>query len=107
MNTCCFLEIKQGVTRAALLDIQMILKGHSDSEAGDKKETHRHKLNVHEVCFDTPSTGSLGLRSQLQMTQLPFMNDFWIVAFFISMLSPNVYTFPFSLNNRVIIGWGM
>jgi hypothetical protein len=75
MDTCCFLENKHGVTKAALLDVQKMLKGHSDSEAGNNKETDRHKLNVREVCCDTSLTGSLGLRPQLQMTQLPFVND--------------------------------
>jgi hypothetical protein len=56
MATCCSLENKRAMTKAALVDVRKVLKGSSDSEAGNNEETDGPNLNVHEVRIDNSLT---------------------------------------------------
>jgi hypothetical protein len=70
MDTCCFLDNKHGLAKAALFNVQKILEGNSGSGAGNNEGTDGHNPNVREVSNATSSTGSAVLRLPLQMKQL-------------------------------------
>lgn len=49
MNTCCILDNKHGIAKAALFNVKKILEGNEDSEAGNNEETDGHNPNVREL----------------------------------------------------------